>query len=124
VELAQTDARKIGIKAPLRLSGNLRASAGCVLVGPEGSVILEEGVIIAKPHLHLHTSQGEAMGIADGDIVDIYFKGLKAGAIFGVIARVSAKGEKDLHLDTDEANAFLLANGQKALVITRCGQQR
>lgn len=119
VELAQTDARQSGIKAPVRVSGDLAGSAGCVLVGPEGYVLLEEGVIVALPHLHLHTSQGEALGIKDKDRVDLYFKGVKKGAIFDIIARVNDGGEMDFHIDTDEANAFQVAPGQKVLVVKR-----
>ncbi len=119
VELAQTDARKIGIKAPLRVSGDLKGSAACVLVGPAGYVLLEEGVIVAKPHLHLHTKQGEALGVKDKDRVDLYFKGAKEGAIFNIIARVGDTGEMDFHLDTDEANAFQVVPGQRVLLIKR-----
>lgn len=119
VELAQTDARKIGINAPFRISGDLAGSAGCVLVGPKGYVVLGQGVMVAKPHLHLHTSQGKAMGIADKEIIDVYFKGVKEGALFNIVARVGDTGEMDLHLDTDEANAFQLANNQKVLAVKK-----
>jgi len=117
VELAQTDARKLGIKAPLRNSGELAGSGGCVLVGPKGYVILGEGVIIAKPHVHLHTSDGERLGITDKELVDIYFTGEKSGAIFNVMARVHPEFALDVHVDTDEANAFQLGNNAKALLV-------
>jgi putative phosphotransacetylase len=117
VELAQTDARKLGIKAPLSNSGQLEGSPGCVLAGPKGYAILNEGVIIAKPHVHLHTSDGERLGIADKELVDIYFAGEKSGAIFNIMARVHPDFALDVHVDTDEAKAFLLGNNAKALLV-------
>ncbi|MCL1816828.1 MAG: phosphate propanoyltransferase [Clostridiales bacterium] len=117
VELSQTDARKLGIKAPLSNSGQLVGSPGCVLAGPEGYVILEEGVIVAKPHAHLHTGDGEKLGIKDKELVDLYFTGEKSGAIFNIMARVHADFALDVHVDTDEANAFQLGNNAKALLV-------
>jgi putative phosphotransacetylase len=117
VELAQTDARKLGIKALLTNSGQLAGSPGCVLVGPKGYVIIDEGVIVAKPHIHLHTSDGERLGIKDKDLVDIYFTGVKSGAIFNMSARVHPEFALDVHVDTDEANAFLLGNNATALLV-------
>ncbi len=121
VEVAQTDARKLGIKAPLRNSGDLDGSPGCVLVGPNGYVILEKGVIVANPHIHLHTSDGEKLGIKDKDLVDLYFKGAKSGALFNILARVHPEFSCDVHLDTDEANALQLGNGAKALLVKHEG---
>lgn len=117
VELAQTDARKLGIKAPLSNSGQLTGSPGCVLVGPQGYVILDEGVIVAKPHVHLHTSDGERLGIKDKEMVDLYFSGAKSGAIFNIMARVHEEFALDVHVDTDEANAYLLGNNARALLM-------
>jgi putative phosphotransacetylase len=117
VELAQTDARKLGIKAPLSNSGQLAGSPGCVMIGPAGYVIIKEGVIVAKPHVHLHVSDGERLGIEDKELVDIYFIGVKSGAIFNVMARVHPEFALDVHVDTDEANAFQLGNEVKALLM-------
>jgi len=119
VELAQTDARKLGIAAPLRNSGDVAGTPGCVLVGPMGYVILEYGVIVANTHIHLHTSQGEALGIKDKELVDVYLKGKKNAAFFDVMARVNPQFAEDLHLDTDEANAAQVENGQKALIVKK-----
>ncbi|MGI6360715.1 MAG: phosphate propanoyltransferase [Bacillota bacterium] len=119
VELAQTDAVKTGIKAPLRASGDLAGSSGCVLVGPQGYVILEEGVIVAKPHIHLHTDDGQALGVKDKELVDLYFNSGKAAALFDVQVRVDDSFAMDLHLDTDEANAFQVKNGDKAYLVKK-----
>jgi len=117
VELAQTDARKLGIKALLSNSGQLAGSPGCVLIGPKGYVILEEGVIVAKPHIHLHVDDGERLEIKDKELVDIYFSGIKSGAIYNVLARVHPEFALDVHVDTDEANAFQLGDNAKALLV-------
>ena len=117
VELAQTDARKLGIKAPLRNSGDLNGTPGCVLVGPKGYVVLEQGVIVANTHIHLHTSDGERLGITDKELVDVYFKGQKTACLYNVVARVHPDYAGDMHVDTDEANALLLENDAKGLIV-------
>ncbi len=119
IELAQTDARKIGIKAPLRLSGDLDGTPGCVLVGPKGYILLKEGVIIAKTHLHLSLQEGAERGFQDGDLADVYFYGLKKMCLMDVVVRVSDACALDLHMDTDEANACLTNNGAKAYVVKK-----
>ncbi|MDR2712939.1 MAG: phosphate propanoyltransferase [Clostridiales bacterium] len=119
VELAQTDARKIGIRAPLRNSGDLAKSPGCVLVGPKGYVVLSEGVVVAAPHIHLHVSDGEALGLADKELVDVYFSGEKKMAFFDIMVRVHPEFAKDMHLDTDEANAARLGAGDKGLIVKK-----
>lgn len=118
VELSQTDARTMGLTALLRDSGNLEGTQGAVLIGPEGYVILEKGVIIPKTHLHLSTAEGAARGIADKDLVDIYLEGHgKSGCLFNILTRVGNAYALDLHVDTDEANAFALDQDAKALII-------
>ncbi len=118
IELAQTDARKIGIKAPIRESGKLEGSAGIVLVGPKGSLILKQGCIIAAPHVHLHTNQAKELGFSDNDRADLYIQGEgKSLVLQDVVVRVGELHEKDIHLDTDEANAARVPNGGKALVV-------
>ena len=119
VELSLTDAIKLGIKAPLRNSGDVAGSAPCVLVGTKGYVILNEGVVIAKPHIHLSLADGAALEIKDKDCVDIFFDGAKQAGYFGILARVGSDHERDVHIDTDEANAVSLAPGQKALLVKR-----
>lgn len=118
VELAQTDARKIGIKAPVRESGDLDGTPGAVLVGPKGAVIMKKGCIVAAPHVHLHTSQGKELGLADKDRVDLYIQGEhKAMILQDVVVRVGDNYEMDIHLDTDEANAARVPSGGKALLV-------
>ena len=120
VELAQTDARKIGIPAPLRLSGDLAGSPGCVLVGPNGYALLKEGVIVAKTHIHLSPREAAERGFTDNDLADLYLlQGPKKVCFMDVLVRVSEAGALDLHMDTDEANACLAVNGAKALAVKK-----
>jgi len=118
VELAQTDARRIGIEAPVRLSGDLADSADCVLIGPKGIVTAKAKVIVPIPHIHLSDEQARQMDIADQDLVDVYFKSnTKSGALFNIVCRVGKGHEKDFHIDTDEANAFQLKIGDLGLIV-------
>lgn len=105
VELAMTDARTLGIKAPVRESGNLDGTPGCKLVGPEGEVELDHGVIIAQRHVHLNPQQAIEAGVQDKDVVCLKIDG-ERGLIFdNVVVRAGEKHEKEVHLDTDEGNA-------------------
>lgn len=105
VELAMTDARTIGIKAPVRESGKLEGTPGCKIVGPCGEVEIDHGVIVALRHVHLSPAQAEEAGVKDKDIVSIKIEG-ERGLIFNnVLVRSGDAHEKEVHLDTDEGNA-------------------
>lgn len=104
VELAMTDARSIGIKAPVRESGKLEGTPGCRLVGPAGEVELDHGVIIALRHIHLSPKQAEEAGVKDKDIISIRVEG-ERGLVFNNLLVRSGEGhEREIHIDTDEAN--------------------
>ena len=106
VELSLTDARSIGISAPVRESGDIKGSAGCKLVGPKGEVELTEGVIAAKRHIHMTPEDAEAFGVKDTQVVKVEVESNGRNLIFGdVIARVSDSYALAMHIDTDEANA-------------------
>ena len=106
VELSLTDARAIGVKAPIRESGDVADSGACKLVGPAGEVELTEGVIAAKRHIHMTTADAEKYGITDSQIVSVKIPTEGRALIFGdVVARVSDSYALAMHLDTDEANA-------------------
>ena len=106
VELSLTDARSIGVKAPIRESGVVEGSGACKLVGPCGEVDLAEGVMVAKRHLHIIPEDAEKVGIVDKQIIKLSVKSEERSIIFDdVIARVSSKAATAVHLDTDEANA-------------------
>jgi len=106
VEVSLTDARNLGIAAPIRESGDIAGSAGCKLVGPAGEVELSEGVIAAKRHIHLHPDDAEKFGVADKQIVKVKINTDGRSVIFGdVVARVNESFMTSMHIDTDESNA-------------------
>lgn len=107
VELSFTDARTVGIVAPVRESGDVAGSAPCRIVGPCGEVELKEGVIIARRHVHMTPADAERFGVVNGQIVSVEVEqetGRKL--VFGdTVIRVSDKAALAMHIDTDEANA-------------------
>ena len=106
VELSLTDARAIGVKAPIRESGDTAGSGACKLVGPAGEVELTEGVIAAKRHIHMTTEDAAKYGITDSQIVSVKVATEGRSLVFGdVVARVSDSYALAMHIDTDEANA-------------------
>ena len=111
VELSATDARSVGIAAPVRESGDVAGSGACKLVGPAGEVELKEGVIVAKRHIHLTPEDAEKMGVANGEIVKVACGGEGRKLIFDdVVIRVSPSYATAMHIDTDESNACGGAN--------------
>lgn len=116
VEISQTDARQIGIDAPLRDSGDLEGTPGCILIGPKGPLVLDSGVIVAKTHVHFHTADGERLDIHDGDKISILVKGIKTLCFHDILARVGDTMKLDFHLDTDEANAAMIKTGDVAMI--------
>lgn len=107
VEVSLTDARKLGIAAPVRESGDIAGTPGCKLVGPEGEVEIECGVIAAKRHIHLDPATAEEFGLADKQIVSVKVgENTGRATIFGdVVIRVSKSYAPAMHIDTDESNA-------------------
>lgn len=106
VELSMTDARQIGLTAPVRESGDTAGSAGCKLVGPAGEVMLKEGIIIAKRHIHMTPEQAEQLGVEDKQVVSVKIDTNGRSIIFGdTIVRAHPTYALAMHIDTDEANA-------------------
>ncbi len=106
VELSLTDARAIGVTAPIRESGDVKGSGVCKLVGPAGEIELTEGVIAAKRHIHMTPEDAEKFGIKDKQIVSVKIPTEGRALVFDdVVARVSDKYKLAMHIDTDEANA-------------------
>lgn len=106
VELALTDARKLGITAPIRESGDLAGTPGCKLVGPAGEVEISNGVIIAKRHIHFNPEEAKEAGVVDKQVVSVKLNYNDRALIFGdVVCRVSPKYALAMHIDTDESNA-------------------
>ncbi len=118
VELSLTDARSIGLVAPIRESGDIAGTVGCKLVGPCGEVELTEGVIAAKRHIHMTPEDAAEMGVVDKQIVSVEVKSNDRTTIFGdVVVRVSPKYALAMHIDTDESNAAAVAPGTMGTVI-------
>ncbi len=110
VEVSLTDARTLGITAPVRESGDVAGSAGCILEGPCGKVELKEGVIVAKRHLHTTPEDAAVLGVQDKQIISVQVNSADRSLIFGdVVVRVSPKFATAMHIDTDEANAAALS---------------
>ena len=106
VELSLTDARSIGVDAPIRESGDVAGSSACKLVGPAGEVELKEGVIAAKRHIHATPEDAEKLGVKDKDVVSVKIDTEGRSLVFGdVVVRVSPKYALAMHIDTDESNA-------------------
>ena len=106
VEVSLSDARALGVTAPVRESGDVAGSGACKLVGPAGEVDLAEGVIAAKRHIHITPADAEAFGVSDKEIVSVKIDSADRSLVFGdVVVRVSPKFAAAMHIDTDEANA-------------------
>ncbi len=111
VEISKTDAYKLGINPPIRNSGDLKNSSSILIVGPKGSVQIEEGCIIATRHIHILPSQIRMYGLEGKEKVNVKISGEKGGIITNVYLKVSEDSYFELHLDTDDANAHLVKNG-------------
>jgi len=107
VEISLTDARSIGVVAPIRESGDIAGSGACKLVNPDNGAELElsEGVIAAKRHIHLTPEAAADMGVKDKQIVSVEIKSERTTVFGDVVVRVSEKFAPAMHIDTDEANA-------------------
>lgn len=106
VELAFTDSISLGIDAPVRHSGKVEGTPGCVLVGPAGSVQLDQGVIRAARHVHMNHHDAEFYGVSNGDMMQLAIKSHDCGVIFDdVLVRADEAAKLEVHIDTDEGNA-------------------
>lgn len=106
VELSATDARSIGVAAPVRESGDIAGSGACKIVGPCGEVEIAEGVIVAKRHIHLTPADAEELGVKDKDVVWVRMDTDGRSAVLGdVVCRVHENFARAMHIDTDESNA-------------------
>lgn len=116
IELARTDTYILGIDAPLRDSGDVEGTPGAVLIGPKGVVVLDEGCIIAKSHIHMLTKDADKLEIANADKVSVLIKGEKTVCYHDVKVRVVKEGLTEFHIDTDEANAAYVDTGDLAMI--------
>ncbi len=107
VEVSLTEARKLGVEAPVRESGDIKGSGKCTLRGPAGEVDLVEGVIAAKRHIHMTPEDAKHFGVENGQIVGVKVDSGKGRAVvfMDTVIRVSSKYALAMHIDTDESNA-------------------
>ena len=106
VEVTITDARKLGLFAPIRESGQIAGSPGCKLVGPKGEVDIPEGVICAKRHIHMTPADAEQYGLRDKQIVSVKYDCAERPVIYGgVVVRIHENFSAAMHIDIDESNA-------------------
>ena len=118
VEVSLTEARKLGIAAPVKESGDIAGTPGCKLVGPEGEIEIDCGVIAAKRHIHLDPETAEKFGVKDKQIVSVSTGGEGRKLVFGdVVIRVSPKFAPAMHIDTDEANDAAIAGNVEGEII-------
>lgn len=118
VEVSASDARSIGVVAPVRESGDIAGSGSCKLVGPKGEVELKEGVIVAKRHIHLTPDVAAEFGVEDKEIVGVKVESDGRSLIFGdVVCRVHPNFAPAMHIDTDESNAAFATPGMMGEIV-------
>ncbi|HBE84888.1 MAG TPA: phosphate propanoyltransferase [Lachnoclostridium sp.] len=118
IELSATDARSIGIAAPLRESGDVAGSGACKIIGPAGEIEITEGVIVAKRHIHATPAEAEKLGVKDGEVVSVKIDTDGRSLIFGdVVVRVNENYALAMHIDTDESNAASCGREQYGEII-------
>lgn len=119
IEISRTDELALGIDAPVRVSGDLAGTPGITIEGPAGRVQLERGVVCALRHIHMSPEDAERAGVRHGEAVQVAIDSEGRDLVFGdVIVRVSPDFRLELHLDTDEANAAGLQQGDAGLLLT------
>lgn len=116
VEISKTDSFRLGIRAPIRESGDLEGTPGIEMVGPKGTISLPQGAIIALRHIHMTPQQAAAMGVKDKDIVEVETFGERHGVFGDVLVRVSEAFSLEMHVDVDEANACALSNQDYVMI--------
>ena len=117
IEISLTDSLKLGITPPIRDSGNVEGSPGAVLVGPNGTITLEKGVIAALRHIHMTPADAEFYGVKDKDIVQVECGGERGMTLGQVLIRVNEQYALEMHVDTDEGNASCLKTGMKITLV-------
>ena len=119
VEVSLTDARSLGVAAPIRESGDIAGTGACKLVGPEGEVELTEGVIAAKRHVHMTPEDAERLNVKNHEIVQVRVEGARPLIFDDVVIRVSPKFATYMHIDYDEANACGFKKGTRGRIIKK-----
>ena len=119
IEISRTDTFKLKVSPPVRPSGEINNSAPMALVGPKGSVFLNEGCIIANRHIHMTPADAEKYGIKDNDLVDVEIQNAKPTRYYDVQVRVRDDFNTEMHIDTDDANAAGIKNGDHVEILKK-----
>ncbi|HFU4060109.1 TPA: phosphate propanoyltransferase [Streptococcus suis] len=117
VELLKSDCYKLGISAPLRLSGDIDNTPGCTVIGPKGSLQLTKGCIVAKRHIHMNSNDAKHFDVEDKQVVSLEIPGERGGVIHNVVVRVKDSFSLECHLDTEEANALGVTGLNKLRIV-------
>lgn len=118
LEISRTDAYTLGVKAPLRSSGNIEGTPGIKIIGPKGELQIEEGVIVAERHIHMTPDDAKRYEVEDGQYVSVKAEGERSLIFNQVLIRVRDSFALDMHIDTDEANASGLKTGDQVQILT------
>lgn len=121
VEVAQTEAIRLGLNPPIRDSGDLAGAEPITLVGPAGSIYLEEGAICAARHIHMTSGDAAALNIREDDLLKVHFRGERALTFENVRPKISEDYVLQMHLDTDDANAAGLTGGEPVEIVRDAG---
>ncbi|MDQ0338727.1 putative phosphotransacetylase [Caldalkalibacillus uzonensis] len=117
VEISRTDAFKLGLNPPLRLSGDIKGSSPVTVIGPKGSVHLSQGLIIAQNHIHMTPEDAAAFNVEHGQCVKVKVKSERPITFENVLIRVSDRYKLEMHIDTDEGNAALISTRGEGILI-------
>ncbi|MDH6364091.1 putative phosphotransacetylase [Enterococcus sp. PF1-24] len=116
VEILSADCFKLGVKAPIRQSGEIAETPGITIIGSQGTVLLAQGVIVAQRHIHMHPRDAEKFQVVNNQIVSLHLAGIRGGTLDNVVIRVSDAFQLECHLDTEEANAMGLNSKSKVYI--------
>lgn len=116
-EILQADCFKLGVTAPVKLSGDLAGTPGVTLIGPQGSVYLKRGLMIAQRHIHMTPEDAVNLGVRDGERVTIQTDGLRGGTYTNVVIRANSASSLEFHVDTEEANAMGLTSASQITIV-------
>lgn len=117
LEVSATDARTIGVQPVVRMSGKVEGTPGFIIEGPKGRVTADRGAIVAARHIHATPADAERLGVKDGDMVRVRKTGDRAVVFENVAFRVNPNFALEMHLDTDEANAAFIKDGDMLEII-------
>ena len=125
IEISRTNARQLNINPPVRQSGDIKKSAGIELIGPNGTVKIKEGVIVAERHIHCDKATAKKLGLKNNQRISVKTNGVRSLTFNDIVVRIHEDFALAFHIDTDEANAALNFNREKkteyGLLITKSG---